>query len=141
MVNSPSAVGKERLDNEREDRYNEDLEVEREDWRFIKHLKVAEVGNSVVVRRMTHQRRVKRVENPYSTDLMREDGDESGGGGRSIQCGINLATTDLQAICNTIGLLGNDHSRCKPARRTCQRDCGLTGVASTVSLEIGRAHV
>ena len=48
-------MGKVRLDNERKDRHNKDLEVEREHRGLVKHKEVAKVGDGVVVRRMTHQ--------------------------------------------------------------------------------------
>ena len=49
-------MSKERLNDEREDRHEEYLEVEREHRRFVKDEKVAKVGDGVVVRRMAHQR-------------------------------------------------------------------------------------
>src|ERR1700733_14961023 len=72
MFNGPSAMGKERLDDECKDRHDKDLEVEGEDWGFVEHEVVAKVGDSVVVRRVAHQRRVERVENPYYADLVRQ---------------------------------------------------------------------
>lgn len=63
-------MGKVRLDNERKDRHNKDLEVEREHRGLVKHKEVAKVGDGVVVRRMTHQCCMQRVKNPYAADLV-----------------------------------------------------------------------
>jgi len=121
MFNGPSAMGKERLDDECKDRHDKDLEVEGEDWRFVEHEVVAKVGDSVVVRRVTHQRRVERVEDPYYADLVRQM--ETGAVGRVNLIKVYYATTGVPAPCNAMDPLGNGRSICRPAKRTCRRDC------------------